>query len=371
MTTARSLLHQPLDQAAYKQLALELHNQQRTRAAARCYQTCMQMGLDPGGELMVPWAIDLLLAGDWERGWKVMDHPKLLARRLGTDLHAQMQKVSSKPWDGNRQEVEPLLVLPEQGFGDQLQSCRFILELQQTRPVRMLTNSALGPLLREGSGLMQVMDQPTPVQVGARWIGCMSLLRHCWKPGNPMPHANGYITPGPDRIRYWKKELQRRRDHRLVALHWQGNPEHEKNSYYAKGRSFTFEEFKALRDCSGIEYVSVQKGKAREQLKKSIRLPFVASQDKVDETMDFRDTAAILSIADLVITSDSAVAHLAGAIGSPCWLLLSHVPDWRWGLKGETTPWYRSMRLIRQKRPDDWKSVFRQVAKDLMILTQH
>ena len=66
--------------------------------------------------------------------------------------------------------------------------------------------------------------------------------------------------------------------------------------------------------------------------------------------MDFRDTAAILSIADLVITSDSAVAHLAGALGSPCWLLLSHVPDWRWGLKGETTPWYTSIRLIRQNQ---------------------
>ena len=365
MTPAEILLNQPMDQASYRHLALELHNLQRPAAAARCYQTCMLMGLDPGGELLVPLAIDLLLAGEWKSGWKVMDHQRLMTRRLGRDLQDQLHKVKDTSWNGKKEGKEPLLVLPEQGFGDQLQSCRFILELQQKRPVQMLTRGALGPLLREGSDLKQVSDQPTQITSDTRWIACMSLLRHCWEPDQPMPHADGYINSDPKRNYSWSKALQRRPDHRLVALHWQGNTDHERNSFYARGRSFQFKEFKALSNCENIEYVSVQKGKASEQLDASIGLPIVKGQDQLNTSTDFRDTAAILSIADLVITSDSAVAHLAGALGRPCWLLLSYVPDWRWGLHGETTPWYKSMRLIRQKNKDDWNSVFKQVATDL------
>ena len=330
----------------------------------------MLLGLDPDGELLVPLAIDLLLAGEWKRGWKVMDHPGLMAKRLGDDLHAQMQEVRGKPWDGSTDGEGPLLVVPEQGFGDQLQSCRFVLELQQKMPVQMLTRGALGPLLNEGSALTQVIDTPTPVRSDTRWIACMSLLRHCWNPDQPIPYADGYIKSDPERIRFWNKTLRRRPDHRLIAVHWQGNPDHEQHSFYAKGRSFRFKEFKALSNCENVEYVSVQKGEASKQLDTSIGLPIVKGQDQVNETMDFRDTAAILSIADLVITSDSAVAHLAGALGSPCWLLLSHVPDWRWGLEGETTPWYTSMRLIRQTNRNDWNSVFEKVARDLHAWTK-
>jgi len=94
----------------------------------------------------------------------------------------------------------------------------------------------------------------------------------------------------------------------------------------------------------------------------------VQCQDQIDQAWDFQDVAALIEQSDLVITSDTAVAHLAGALGRPVWLLLQSVPDWRWGLTGDTSFWYPSMRLFRQRQPGDWDDVIRRVAVELRSL---
>ena len=122
----------------------------------------------------------------------------------------------------------------------------------------------------------------------------------------------------------------------------------------------------ALRQLTDVEFVSIQKGVGSEQLVTECRLNFGSGQKRVSESMDFRDTAAVLSNCDLLISSDSAVVHLAGAMGIPTWLALRWIPEWRWGLEGEQTPWYDSVRLFRQPSDGNWEAVIEAMIQSWM-----
>jgi hypothetical protein len=150
----------------------------------------------------------------------------------------------------------------------------------------------------------------------------------------------------------------------IIGLNWQGAPHAETN--ILRGRSFPLAEFAPLAKTNGIELVSLQKGPGSEQRKQtSFAHRWVECQPVIDQTWDFVDTAAIILACDLVITSDTAVAHLAGGLGVPTWLLLHGVPDWRWGLEGSSSHWYPSMRLFRQRTSGDWGEVIREVKQAL------
>lgn len=124
-----------------------------------------------------------------------------------------------------------------------------------------------------------------------------------------------------------------------------------------------FAAFNGLRDLGAVEFVSVQKGAGSEQLQLNAELPFVEGQEEVSASMDFIDTAAVLANCDLLISADSGVVHLAGAMGIHTWVALCFVPEWRWGLKGASTPWYPSLNVFRQPRHGDWPAVVQAMAK--------
>ena len=134
----------------------------------------------------------------------------------------------------------------------------------------------------------------------------------------------------------------------------------------AAGRSLPLEAFAPLTAASDASLLSLQKGPGSEQLAScSFKERFVSCQAQINETWDFLETAAIITNCDLVITSDSAVAHLAGGMGHPVWLLLKKVPDWRWGLEGDTSFWYPCMRLFRQSERGNWDEVMQRVVAAL------
>ena len=164
-------------------------------------------------------------------------------------------------------------------------------------------------------------------------------------------------------IAAWRQRLQR--DGRpLIAVHWQGNPEMETGG--SRGRSLPLESLAPLSRVAPLRLVSLQKGAGSEQLTAcTFRASFVAAQEEVDRAWDFLDSAAILRCCTLLITADSGLAHLAGGLGIPVWLLLKRVPDWRWGLQGETTLWYPSMRLFRQRQDGDWPELIERVCREL------
>jgi hypothetical protein len=154
-------------------------------------------------------------------------------------------------------------------------------------------------------------------------------------------------------------------------LNWTGNVSVENT--FLKGRSFPLALLQPLIEGSpgSYEFVSLQKGIGSEQLgslfesEPEIRDRFTTHQELIDQALGFDQTAAVLLNTDLLITNDTAIAHLAGALGHPTWLLLKWSPDWRWGLDGHTTAWYPSLRLFRQPSEGDWPSVVQELIEAL------
>ena len=144
-----------------------------------------------------------------------------------------------------------------------------------------------------------------------------------------------------------------------VGIAWQGNPEHKRD----RQRSVPFLTFTPLAGVPSVRLVSLQKGPGREQL--SGPGQSLGVLDMADQIADFADLAALMGNLDLVITVDTAVAHLAGALGIPVWVALPLIPDWRWLLEREDSPWYPSMRLFRQTAWGDWSGVFQRLTDAL------
>src|SRR5439155_9433108 len=151
-----------------------------------------------------------------------------------------------------------------------------------------------------------------------------------------------------------------------VGIAWQGNPNYPDD----RRRSFPLTALEPLARLPGVQLVVLQKMHGREQLPLVAGWPLTDLGDRLDESGGaFVDTAAVLSGLDVVVTCDSALAHLAGALGRPAWVALSHVADWRWLLDREDSPWYPSLRLFRQSRPGDWAGVFGRMAAELLQMT--
>jgi hypothetical protein len=256
-------------------------------------------------------------------------------------------------------------VVAEQGLGDSLQFVRYLPALQaRGYRLSLCVQPALQQLLREsGCSVPLLTPEQAATTTAGVWLPLLSLPRYLHldssNPGGFLP----YLQPPSSLVAQWGERLAPQ-DAPLIGLHWQGNPSSELAGL--QGRSLPLALFAPIAASLQIRLVALQKGPGHEQLQAcSFRDRFVACQPQVDASWDFRDAAAIIRHCDLLITNDTAVAHLAGALGHPTWLLLHHVPDWRWGLQGDTTPWYPSLRLWRQRRRGDWPELLQRVLAGL------
>ena len=306
-----------------------------------------------------------LLSGDYERGWSLYDSRLKLS--LGHPLHA---KPSLPLWKGispEKADDEPVLLVTEQGFGDTIQFIRYIRILSdQGLSVRLAAQPQLHDLI-VASGL-----HPSPVEPGE----CSQYTDGCWLPLLSLPGLLGvtpsnvisnepYLRPLKRHLSKWRKLLSKE-NLPVVGIHWQGSQLIESSNESFRGRSIPLEMFGVLLESNDVRFLSLQKGFGSEQIQQCSFLDaFVGCQGEVDRTWDFLETLAIIDACDLVITSDSAVAHLAGGLGKPTWLLLMHVPEWRWGLESDQTFWYPSLRLFRQERQGDWQGLLERVASAL------
>ena len=348
-------------------LGLALHQQKRIHACIRAYRRALACGGDRTLEISATTnlAQDLLLSGAFAEGWQLYEQR---FERRKSDFSAYWQLFGA-PWQGWEDErpCRRLVVVGEQGLGDTLQFVRLLQPLQERGLTTLYFGpEALRPLLEEGSALgpFAAMLQG---QQGADTLWCplMSLPQRLQLKAETIPLAHGYLRADPERVAHWKRILQRRPQHRLIALHWQGNPRFER-SLYTQGRSMPLATLQGLGGVEGVEYVSIQKGSAAAELARDNQIPLVEGQAALDASMDFRDTAAVLAGCDLLISADSSVVHLAGAMGVPAWVALSWVPEWRWGLAGETTPWYSSAKLFRQDKAGDWRGVVQRMRRELV-----
>ena len=353
--------------AGYFNIGLALHQQARPAAAIRAYRLALHYGR---GDALVTLsaqtnlAQDLLLTGSFREGWRRYED------RLDDMDHRLYRDHCGEPWQGvlDSRPFNRLLLVAEQGLGDTLMFCRMGLDLQEhlRRPITLVCQKPLVPLLEQCSAIDQVVEENAQNigellnSDGQLWCPLMSLPARLHLDPTTLKERGPYLQLPPETVERWRLKLKRQPGHRLIGLHWQGNPHHE-GSLYSKGRSMPFAELHALKNLEAVEFVSVQKGAGSEQLQLDAGIPFVAGQADVSASMDFIDTAAVLANCDLLISADSGVVHLASALGIPTWVALCFVPEWRWGLIGNRTPWYPTLKLFRQPTHGDWPGVVREM----------
>jgi hypothetical protein len=303
----------------------------------------------------------LLIRGDYESGWKKYE------RRLNCqDRKVLNAKPSCHKLQGDEISKDSrLLVVSEQGLGDTLQFMRYALALQNQGISILLCAPAKLHDLIQVSGFEQSLltpKQANQVSEGS-WIPLLSVPRYLEvSPENPLI-TEPYIKTTTELTSKWQKILATEQQP-IIGINWQGNPDQETTN--SIGRSLPLRTFSLVAKRTKVSLLSLQKGFGSEQLDTcSFKDRFVSCQDQINDTWDFLETAAIIANCDLVITSDTSVAHLAGGMGKTTWLLLKKVPDWRWGLDGDTTFWYPSMRLFRQRERGNWNEVMERVAEAL------
>jgi tetratricopeptide (TPR) repeat protein len=304
----------------------------------------------------------LFHTGQWRRAWRYLE-----ARFMRLENPTRIEvPPGSTPWDGQIRPGLQLVLVAEQGLGDMMQFVRYAQPLVErgVRPA-LQCHPRLTQLLSETGWFVSVTPIGSPVPQGYTWYPLMSMPYWCQTSPESVPEAGGYLSAPPARRAEWGAKLdQNARYH--VGIAWQGNPDAERQQL--RGRSVPLSAFGPLTKIPGVRLYSLQKGPGSEQID---GVDFGAQIVRLGEQLDggpqaFLDTAAVIAQLDLVICCDTSIAHLAGALGKPVWVALHTRPDWRWGLAGERTPWYSSMRLFRQPRDGDWPSVFEAVSGALL-----
>ena len=346
---------------AHHNLGIALQEQGDLSAAIASYKTALQ--LKPNyPEAHWSFSLAMLLGGDYGNGWEKYE------------WRTKKKKNATKPladpkcnqWHGQPlAQGQQLLLVSEQGLGDTLQFMRYAIALRKKgKSVSLCAPPKLHGLIQTS----EIDASPlSPEQANqftkGQWISLLSLPRHLnVSPSNPII-TDPYIKTTEELTEKWASII-RKTANPVVGINWQGNPTIEKAGL--RGRSLALETFAPIANNNQISLLSLQKGFGSEQLDTcSFKDYFVSCQDKVNDTWDFLETAAIIANCDLIITSDTSVAHLAGGMGKTTWLLLHKVPEWRWGLEGDTTFWYPSMRLFRQRERGNWSEVMERVAEAL------
>jgi hypothetical protein len=255
-----------------------------------------------------------------------------------------------------------LLIHAEQGFGDTIQFCRYgSLAAARGFRVIMQVPGPLVRLLRSLSGVELVVADGEAVPAFDLHCPMLSLPLAMGTTLTTIPGATCYLHGDPLQVVAWQVRLAAMSDRApRIGLIWAGNPGKHSPAAAAvdRRRSVPPDKLAPLFDVPGLHFFGLQKG--------AIEAPAAnALFNFMNEMEDFADTAALVGNLDLVISVDTAVAHLAAALGKPVWLLDRFDPDWRWLTGRRDSPWYRSLRIYRQTYPGDWASVLQQVARDL------
>jgi Flp pilus assembly protein TadD len=299
-----------------------------------------------------------LLLGQFDDGWRLYEW-----RKRTPDLHGS-REFSQPEWRGDADlSGKTLFIHFEQGLGDTIQFCRYA-SLAEARGARVVLSvqDKLVRLVSGASSTAEVIGAETAPLNFDYHIALLSMPFALKTDVSDIPNNTPYLRAEPERSKKW---AQRIGNHGFkIGIAWQG----------AKlaadiGRSFSVGEFAGIARIPHVRLISLQKGDGVEQLEKlpeGIRIESFG--DELDAGDSFVDTAALAESLDLIITSDTSIAHLAGALARPTWVLLRSVPDWRWMLDRSDSPWYPTMRLFRQKRAGDWSSVFAAVERELGAL---
>lgn len=295
-----------------------------------------------------------LLTGNFEQGWPEYDW-RLKCKESNVPAFSQPL------WDGSPLQGRTILLFAEQGLGDTLQFIRYApLVKERGGNVVLACPESLFPILAGCTGIDRIVSRSSLPEFDV-YAPLLSLPRIFGTSAATIPADGPYLVADPDLVNRWQRTLNGLSGFK-IGIAWQGSSLYEADRF----RSFPLSHFAPLARMEGLRLISLQKGEGSEQLARLAGRIAVTDLGPMDEAAGaFMDTAAVMKNLDLVITSDSAVAHLAGALGVPVWVALSYVPDWRWLRDREDSPWYPTMRLFRQAERGGWSGVFERIAREL------
>ena len=349
----RAVVLVPDDPAALHNLAVIHYHRLETGACIAAAERALTLAPSmPGPHFQLAEA--LLLRGEWERGWHEYQW------RFELPGNAPLMPPTTQPrWDGTPFADATLLLIADQGFGDVIHFSRYLPWAAQRCPdIAIACDPAMKPLLKQICPAAHVFSE---------WHECPPFRAFRALSGLPGPHGTTpetmpgrapYLRADPARAVAWKHRLDALLParSRRVGIVWAGRPAHSNDRW----RSASLAAFAPLAAVPGVALVSLQKGPAAAQAGQ-----YFGSAPLINlgaEITSFDDTMAILDGLDTLVTVDTSVGHLAGAMGRPVLLLLAHAPDWRWLLDRTDTPWYPSVRLIRQTVSGVWSGPVEQAA---------
>jgi Tfp pilus assembly protein PilF len=329
----------------------------RYSKAETCF--CEALNLNPGNA-DAHWNRSLLLltTGNYEDGW--LEYEWRFERDEWQSFYPYRHRVprwSGRPFAGKR-----LLVHDEQGLGDALQFLRFLPMVKELGgTVVFETNPRLIELLKDTDGADEVVPRPEtgfPVVSYDMYVPLLSLPALFGITWQTVPNRTPYLKANRTLSASWAQKLTSISGFK-IGICWQGNPAYKAD----RQRSVPLKYFAPLAKIEDIALISLQKIHGLEQLSEMPSDTAIMDLGRVldEDTGVFMDTAAVMQNLDLIITSDTAIPHLAGALGVPVWLVLPQPPDWRWGLNGDHYPWYPTMRVFRQRNAGDWEDLFETV----------
>jgi tetratricopeptide (TPR) repeat protein len=303
----------------------------------------------------------LLQTGNFEQGWAHYEW-RWGVKDLARELSPVPRNYPQPKWNGEHLDGKSILVYSEQGLGDTLQFVRYLPLLERYGGnTKLRIPRSLAGILRGLSGKFEISTEEETLPEFDVHCALLSLPHKMRTTLSAVPAQVPYLQSEPERITSWKQRLPTTGFR--VGISWQGNP----NRPGDDKRSIPLRHFAAIAGVPDIQLICIQKQTGLTQLEElpaGMQLTLFGAE--LDAGPDaFIDTAAVMANLDLIITSDTAIAHLAGALGRPTWLLLQRVPDWRWMLERDDSPWYPTMRLFRQKEAGNWDEVFNRVAVEL------
>ena len=324
--------------------------------ALTAYAEAMQLA-PQDAELHRNLGVINLLQGNFELGW---EEYRWRWRTPGFVRVGSPETV----WDGSDPTGKRILLYPEQGLGDTLHFVRMVGELHR-RGARVIlqTPSVLLAVLQSVKGYEQLVPQDLPLPPFDLHCSLIDAADRLRAGVNGFPTVVPYMFAAPHLVSYWKPWVDSLPGKLKVGICWQGNPDHQADHV----RSIPLAAFASLAAIPNVTLISLQQGFGSEQLSQVNFGPQVQRlPDNFDKTGGaFMDTAAIAQHLDVVVTSDTSIAHLVGGLGRPVWVPLATIPDWRWLLNGESSPWYPTMRLFRQTSAGDWPPVLQHIAQEL------
>jgi len=348
----RGVAHAPTELSRAQNLALLLHEQGRYEEALACYRDIIE-GDPENAEAHFGAALLLLRAGNFEEGWREYEW----RLKLKTWKSGYPWRLSKPRWYGEDFRDKTLLVHCEQGLGDCLQFARYLPMVKARGGTVVFEVPAALKRMFEGFPGVDKLRSLSMATAGKidydLHTPLLSLPGIFGTRAESIPCRVPYLSAEKALTAHWKSNSTE--NQLRVGIVWAGSKVHVND----KKRSCSLDNFKFLKNIPGVRLYSLQPELSPEQIR--VEDPEGEIIHWGDRLGDFADTAAALSTLDLVISVDTAIVHLAGAMGKPAWVVLPYVPDWRWQCTRRDSPWYPSLRLFRQSSPNNWDLVFEQV----------